>query len=409
MSQSPDFGRVDADGTVYVVTRSGERAVGQWPGADPTAALDFYRRRYAGLAVEVELLEKRLESGALTPEEASARVATVRSTVGEAQAVGDLDALLARLDALQPQIDQRRQARRVEKAAKVEEARAAKLQIVEEAERLAGGSDWRGGANRLRELLDGWKALPRLDKPSDEALWHRFSTARTAYTRRRKQHFAELNERRDTARLAKEKLVVEAEELSTSTEWTSTARAYRDLMTRWKAAGGAHKDVDDALWKRFRAAQDTFFAAREAANHKTDEEYAGNAEAKRGLLVEAERLLPVRDAKTALESFRAIADRWDAAGKVPRQDMADLEGRFKQVEQTLRGTDEDRWRRSSPEARARAADTVAQLEATIASLEVDLAKAEAMGNQKAADEARSGIEARRAWLVEARKALTDFS
>ena len=68
------------------------------------------------------------------------------------------------------------------------------VEIADEAERIAWGNDWRGGANRLRDLLAKWKALPRIDKASDDELWHRYSSARTTYTRRRKQHFAELNE-----------------------------------------------------------------------------------------------------------------------------------------------------------------------------------------------------------------------
>jgi hypothetical protein len=408
MTETP-FGRVAEDGTVYVVTAAGERVVGQWPDGDPEAALDFYRKRYDGLAVEVDLLEQRIRSGALSPEEGDSRVATVRESVLEAQAVGDLDALVVRLDALKPLIEERREARKAERAARAEEARTSKEQIAAEAERLATGSDWRNGANRLRELLDQWKSLPRIDKASDDALWHRFSSARTTYTRRRKLHFAELNEKREQARVVKEKLVAEAEDLATSTEWGETSRAFRDLMAKWKAAGGAPKEVDDALWKRFRGAQDTFFGAREAANSKINAEYAQNAEVKRTLLEKAEALVPSDDSKAALDAFREIAAEWDAAGKVPREDMKDLEGRFKRIEQTIRGAEDARWRRTNPEAQARAAATVAQLEQLLESLQSDLAKAEAAGDDKAAADARAAIEARQSWLDEARKALTEFS
>lgn len=409
MTESPQFGRVADDGTVYVTTSEGERVVGQWPDGDPQAALDFYRKRFDGLAVEVDLLEQRIRSGALSPEDASSTVRKVRASVVEAQAVGDLDSLVARLDALTPVIDERREQRKAERAAKALESKAAKEKIAAEAEVLAAGNDWRNGANRLRDLLDQWKALPRIDKPTDDALWHRFSSARTTYTRRRKQHFGEVNEKREAARIAKEKLVAEAEELATSTDWGDTARAYRDLMTRWKAAGGAQKDVDDALWKRFRAAQDTFFGARDAENNKLDAEYAANADVKRALLTEAEALLPVTDSKSALDAFREIADRWDAAGKVPRADIKDLEGRFKRVEQAIRGAEDDRWRKSNPEAHARAAATVAQLEASIAKIEADRDKAEAAGNAKKADQARADIEARQSWLEEAKKAMNEFA
>ena len=198
-------------------------------------------------------------------------------------------------------------------------------------------AQWLHGLPRLtRELLDEWKALPRIDRATDDALWRRFSTARTAYTRRRKAHFSEQHEKRDAARAVKERLATEAEELAGSTDWGPTAGRYRDLMRDWKAAGPAPKSVDDALWKRFRGAQDQFFGARDAANAEQDREFAENAETKKAILVEAEALLPVTDLDAAKRAFRDLADRWDAAGKVPRDQIKTLEGRMRKVEPLTR-------------------------------------------------------------------------
>jgi hypothetical protein len=180
-------------------------------------------------------------------------------------------------------------------------------------------------------------------------------------------------------------------------------------MRRWKDAGPAPKGVEDQLWRRFRAAQDTFFGARDAATAAVDAEFAENATKKEALLVEAEALLPVTDLAAAKAAFRDIADRWDAAGKVPRERIKELEGRMRKVEQAIRGVEDDAWRRSNPEARARAADTVAQLEASIADLESKREKAAAAGNERKAAEHEAAIEARRSWLAEARKALDEFS
>ena len=408
-SATDAWGRVSDDGTVFVRTADGERPVGQMPDATPEEALAFFTKRYDDLAFEVDLLEQRVKAGTVGPDEAAAAVKQVHATLAEAQAVGDLAGLDKRLDALTGTIDQQREKRKAERAAKLEAARSSKERIATEAEKLAEGTDWRNGANRLRDLLDEWKALPRLEKSVDDSLWRRFSTARTTYTRRRKAHFGELNEKREGARVVKERLVKEAEELADSTEWGPTAGKYRDLMRQWKAAGPAPRGVDDQLWKRFRAAQDTFFGARDAAAAETDREFAANAEKKEALLVEAEKLLPVTDLRAAKEAFRDIAERWDAAGKVPRERMKDLEGRIRKVEQAIRGVEDDQWRRSNPEARARAADTVGQLESSIADLEAKHQKALAAGNAKKAAEHASALEARRSWLAEAQKALDDFS
>jgi hypothetical protein len=403
------WGRVSEDGSVFVRTSEGERKVGQWPDGDPAEALAFFKKRYDDLAFEVDLLEQRVKAGALGPDEAAASVKQVRAAIAEAQAVGDLEGLSARLVALTATIGERREQRKVERAKKVEEAKGRKEKIAAEAERISESADWRNGANRMRELLDEWKALPRLDKSTDDTLWRRFSTARTTYTRRRKSHFSELNEKRDSARVVKEKLVVEAEALAVSTDWGPTSGKYRELMRQWKAAGPAPKGVDDQLWKRFRGAQDTFFGARDAANAELDREFAANAEKKEAILVEAEALLPVTDLRAAREAFRDIADRWDAAGKVPRERMKELEARIRKVEQAIRGVEDDQWRRSNPEARARAADTVAQLESSLAELQAKHDKAVAAGNTRKAEEHAAAIDARRSWLNEAQKALDEFS
>ncbi len=402
------WGRVAADGTVFVRTTDGERAVGQYPEGSPDEALAFFTRRYDALAFEVDLLEQRVHGAALSPDEARQSVKKVRDQVTDANAVGDLAALTARLDALGPVFAQQREVRRGERAKKLEESRERKEQIVVEAEKLGEGHDWRHGANRLRDLLEEWKALPRLDRATDDALWHRFSSARTSYTRARKTHFAELDEKRGAAKQVKLRLIKEAEVLATSTEWGPTAGKYRELMRQWKEAGPAAKAEDDELWKRFRGAQDQFFGAREAANAQQDEEFAANAEAKEALLLEAEKLVPVTDLDAAKRAFRDIADRWDAAGKVPRDRMKDLEARMRKVEQAIRAIEDDQWSRSDPEKSARADDMIGKLEAGIAETQVKLDKATAAGDAKRTKDLESELANKQAFLDMAKKAAADF-
>jgi len=411
---SPDadpasFGRVDADGTVYVRTAAGERSVGQVPDTDPAEALQFFVRRYTALELEVSLLEKRIASGTLSPDDAAAAIKTVRSTVTDAHAVGDLDGLLARLDALQPVLDEARAARRAERARQQEETKAAKERCVAEAERLAAGTDWRGGVNRFRSLLEEWKQLPRLDRTTDGELWHRFSSARTTYTRRRKAHFAQQAEQREHARVVKERLVKAAEALADSTDWGETTRELRGLMAEWKAAGPAPRDVDETLWKQFRAAQDHFFAAKQAAFAAQDAEFRENQTKKEALLVEAERLVPVTDLNSAKRRFREILDQWADIGKVPRDAMRSIDNRLRAVESAIRQAEDERWRRTNPETRARAEDTAAKLEAQISELEAKAARAEARGDTRAAREAASSADTYRQWLEQARRAASDFS
>lgn len=410
------WGRVDADGTVYVRTGDGERAVGSYPGASEADALAYFVRKYEDLAAQVSLLEQRLKAGHLSPADAEATIAKLGPQIPEANAVGDLAGLTARLDALGPQIaGLRAEADRARQEAK-EKALAARTELVEEAERISGEDaeriPWKTAGERLRELFETWKTQQResrLDRHTEDELWKRFSHARTTFDRKRRQYFGALDEQRSAAKAVKEKIVAEAEALSTSTDWNATAQAYRGLMDRWKASGRAARKDDDALWARFRAAQDAFFAARNAESSKVDEEFRGNLAVKEALLVEAEALLPITDLTAAKAALRGIQDRWDAAGKVPRADLSRVEARMRKVEQAVRDAEQERWARSNPEARARAEGVVSQLEQAVAGLEKDLEKARTAGNQRKVSELEQSLQARKEWLEQAQRSLAEFS
>ncbi|GIG39791.1 DUF349 domain-containing protein [Cellulomonas phragmiteti] len=409
------FGRVDEDGTVHVVEATGERVVGQFPGASAPEALALYVRRFLDLQAKVALFDARLSATDLSVKEIDQTLNRLTEELAEPAAVGDLDALRARLDGLRTRAAERRAQADAERAAAREAAVAARTQIVEQAEKIATTDpariQWRPAGEQLRTLLDQWKDAqrsgPRIDRPTEESLWKRFSHARTTFDRERRHFFAELEARNSEAKTVKEQLVAEAERLASSTDWGATSAAFRDLMTRWKAAGRANRQVDDALWARFRTAQDAFFAARDTANQAIDEEFRANLQVKEALLVEAEALLPIRDLAAAKAALRSLQDRWDAAGKVPRADVQRVEGRMRAVESAVRDADSAQWRRSNPETRARAEGAAAQLEQAIAGLEADLEAAKAAGDQRRVKEAQAALDARRSWLEQVQRAAQD--
>jgi DNA repair exonuclease SbcCD ATPase subunit len=129
---------------------------------------------------------------------------------------------------------------------------------------------------------------------------------------------------------------------------------------------------------------------------------------KEALLVEAEALVPVGDLDEAKRKFRDIAERWDAAGKVPRDRMKDLEARIRKVEQEIRGVEDAQWKRTDPEKSARAGDMVSKLESAIAGIEAELDKARAAGNEKKVRELESNLSSRRSFLEMAKRAAEDF-
>ncbi|WP_394435519.1 DUF349 domain-containing protein [Streptomyces sp. SGAir0957] len=408
MSSDP-WGRVDETGTVYVRSADGsERVVGSWQAGSPDEALAYFKRKYDGLVVEIGLLERRVQTTDLSAKDATTAIEHLREQVTDAHAIGDLEALGKRLDKLVASVESRREERKVQKAKQSDEARHAKEELVAEAEQLAQSEQWRAAGERLRALVDIWKGLPRLDRKSDDELWHRFSHARSAFSKRRKAHFASLDAQREDARKAKEQLVAEAEALSNSQDWGATAARYRELMTDWKAAGRAQREHEDDLWNRFRGAQDVFFAARSAVFAERDAEQGENLTLKEELAAEAEKLLPVGDLKAARAAFRSINERWEAIGHVPRDARPKVEGRMHAVERALQESEEAEWRRTNPEARARAAGLTGQLQAAVDKLTGQIEQARAQGNTAKADKLQRELDGRQALLDQALKGLQEF-
>ncbi|MFJ4540182.1 DUF349 domain-containing protein [Streptomyces tibetensis] len=407
MSSDP-WGRVDETGTVYVRTADGEQVVGSWQAGSPEEALAYFERKYEGLVVEIGLLEKRVKTTDLSAKDAQAAIDHIREQVDAHHVVGDLNALRVRLDKLVELVEARREERKAQRAKQSDEARHAKEALVAEAEELSQSDQWRAAGERLRALVDTWKGLPRLDRKSDDELWHRFSHARSAFSKRRKQHFAQLDAQREEARKTKERLVSEAEALSNSTDWGVTAARYRELMSEWKAAGRAQREHEDDLWNRFRGAQDVFFAARSSVFAERDAEQSENLKLKEELAEEAEKLLPITDLKAARAAFRNVNERWEAIGHVPRDARPKVEGRMHAVERAIQEAEEAEWRRTNPEARARAAGLTGQLQAAVDKLRGQIEQARAQGNNAKADKLQRELDGRQALLDQAQKGLQEF-
>lgn len=406
IEKAESFGRVDDNGTVYVREGDGEREVGQFPDASKAEALALYARRYLDLKAKLAMFANRLKSNAVKPREINETLATLADEVAKPDVVGDIDALHAEFDALKKQAEERKIAIATAHKAAVEKATKERLAIVEEAEKLTASlgenTNWRNTADRFRELFDQWqehqRTSVRLDKPEADALWKRFSTARTTFNQSRRKWAQARDAERAAARKAKEQIIAEANEIKDSTDWGATSRKFNDLMNRWKQAGRAGRNDDDALWNQFREAADTFFNARQADRDQMDSQEKDNLAKKEALLAKAEALLPVKteaDAKKARAELAKIQEEWDAIGYVPRDDMRRIEGRLDAVDKQIKAVEDSAWKQKDPEADARKSSFSEQLNAQLAELDEKIA-AETDPKKKAKLEAEKATKEQ--WL-----------
>ena len=409
------FGRVDQDGTVYVLTPSGEKAVGSYPGKIPEEALAYFVRKFEVVASEVALLAARIKSGAMVPSDAAEAVIKLRQSVANLNGVGDLATLAMSVEQIPDLIENHRAAyqerKEIESAvreAKRASALLAKEKLVTEAESLALSESWKVTSERLNVLLDEWKAAPRLDKATDSELWKRFSSSRNKFDKRRRTHFAALESVQREVATAKEEIVKQAQGLANSKEWLPTANKFKTLMDAWKATGRGKPSVDAKLWAQFKEAQDQFFAAKNTDLDKRQVTMAANLAKREELIVKFEELLPITDLNTAKKNFRTLMEQWQRIGMTERSKRAALDTRLSRVEDEIHTLTEEQNRRTDPTAIARANDVVQGLIDAIAGYEAQAAKSEAAGNSAIAKVAREAAEARKAWLTEAQKGLADF-
>ena len=410
------FGRVGEDGTVYVITPTGDRAVGSYPGKSPEEALAYFVKKFEMAASEVALLAARIRSGAMVPSDAHEAVNKLRTQISDLNGVGDLANLSASLEKIPSLITEhegayqaRKAAQSAEKEARKNEAAAVKEKIVAEAEALIDSVAWKVTTARLKVLLEEWKKAPRLDKKVDAALWKRFSSSRNKFDKRRRTHFASLDSEHKKVASTKEVIVKEAEALANSKDWLGTANKYKSLMDQWKASGRGKKSTDTALWTRFKSAQDTFFTAKNADMAKRKGSMVENLAKREAMIVEFESLLPITDFKSAKKKFYDLMGKWQKIGMTDRKKRSAFDARIKKVEDEISDLERNHQRKSDPSAKAQANKVVQGLAEAIENYEKQAAKAEAAGQTAKAMVAREAAAARRAWLEQAEKGLTEFT
>jgi hypothetical protein len=418
LDEARKFARVAEDGHVFLLADGAEVPVGQFPDKSADEALAFYARKYDELVAQVALLEQRIATGAdKSAADMTKTLDSLDEQVKERKFVGDVAALESRVEDLRVALENLRATQRVVAEKQRAESLEVRERIVSEAETIAATDpsrmQWKHSSARMAELFEAWKTEQRsghrVGRSTEDALWKRFRAARATFDKHRKVFFSKLDTDNAEAKRQKEALIKRAEELQNSTDWGNTAREYRRLMDEWKASKRASRRDDDALWARFRAAQDVFFNARKADNDRIDAEFGENLKVKEALLEEARALLPVKDLAAAQKALNSIRDRWEDAGKVPRGDLNRVESGLRQVEDAVKAAEDDAWRRSNPETKARSNSMLSQLEDAIAGLEDDLAKAKANGNESKIAKAQEALDARKAWLETVKRSASDLN
>jgi len=396
------FGRVDAENNVFV-TDGTERKVGQYPGVTPEEALAYFVRKFEDLAAQVRILEQRV-ANKVDSHGLKKIAAKLVEDLKEPAAVGNLSDLRRRVANLDEKIAKLVSEKSESNKEASAEALKARLTIAERAEAIANQdsakTQWKTSGAEMTGLFEQWQALQKngakVSKSEADAIWKRFSSARTKFETAKRGYFAGLDATNKQTKAKKNAIVEAAEALAA--KGSDDIGAYRKLLDEWKNSGRTPGKSDDELWARFKAAGDTIFSKKSETAVVENASMEKNLAAKTELLKEAESIDPEKDLAAAKKALQAIQQRWEKAGKVPKDKLRETEDKLRAIEAKVRKVEEDHWRKSDPAAIERSNSVTAQLEDSIRKLAEALEKAVASKDEKKIKDATEALDARKAWL-----------
>ncbi|AIC47525.1 DUF349 domain-containing protein [Rhodoluna lacicola] len=396
------FGRVDAENNVFVIDGS-ERKVGQYPGVTPDEALAYFVRKFEDLAAQVRILEQRV-ANKVDSHGMKKIAAKLVEDLREPAAVGDLADLRRRVNNLDEKITALVAEKHEATKEATAEALASRLKIAERAEQIANQdaskTQWKSSGAEMTKLFEQWQELqksgPKVSKSEADAIWKRFSSARTRFETAKRGYFAGLDATNKIVKAKKNSIVEAAEALAA--KGSDDIAAYRKLLDEWKASGRTPGKSDDALWARFKSAGDTIFAKKSETAVVENAEQEKNLAIKLEIIKDAASIDPEKDLAGAKKALQVIQQRWEKAGKVPKDKLRETEDKLRAIEAKVRKVEEEQWRKTDPAAIERSNSVTTQLEDSIKKLEAALEKATASKDAKKIKDATEALEARKAWL-----------
>ena len=236
------------------------------------------------------------------------------------------ESIWARFQAATSVINKKYQAHFEEQKEKQKENLDAKTALCEELEAIVAreittGAQWSAASKEVMALQEKWRGIGFATRKDNQKIYDRFRAGCDTFFARKKEFYGQFKDEMEVNLAKKEELIQKAEALKDSTEWKKTTEAFIELQKQWKEIGAVSRKKSDALWKRFRAACDTFFEARDKNSDAAGgTNYYANLKAKRALIEEIKDFTPSEDEAANQEAAAKFAADWQAAGFVPMKE-----------------------------------------------------------------------------------------
>lgn len=309
-----EVGYIDRDGNIRLI--DGDRIVGHIAN-DQDYAISVLRDRYLQYVEQTRLWceeTRQAENRLWRIADCDRRM----REIGEQYVLGSFDEIRAMLTELKADLLQEQQERIAIRTAMIAEAKA-----------LAERTDWKEASAAFDELDTAFKAVGSTgDRDGEQKQWDAFKELERAFRSRRKAHFDEMERQFAERATAKQLICEQAESLQDSDEFRSVTLRMRDLMEEWKAVGFAGREHDDALWRRFQAARDTFGERRKVW-------FEENAVRKQEMAEKAEELMHLDDAAAAQNQMKPLMQQWRETGSAGKAVDEELWTRFRGAQESI--------------------------------------------------------------------------
>ena len=184
-------------------------------------------------------------------------------------------------------------------------------------------ADWDGITQKIKDLQAEWKTIGFAPQKMNTAIFERFRQGCDAFFEKKNAFFKDIKEGLNANLAKKKELVEKAESLMESTEWRSTGDVLINLQKQWKEIGAVPRKYSEDLWKRFTAACDHFFEARQAATADVRNEEKANKEQKLGIIDQLKQLAET-EGENVIAKVKELQQQWSEVGHVPFRDKETL-------------------------------------------------------------------------------------
>ncbi|MBP5625624.1 MAG: DUF349 domain-containing protein [Bacteroidales bacterium] len=200
------------------------------------------------------------------------------------------------------------------------------------AREIKSTAEWNAASKEIEDIQAAWRRIGYATKKDNQKIYDRFRAACDAFYSRKREFYSGIKDSMNDNLEKKLALIEQAEALKTSTEWKKATDQFIALQKQWKEIGAVPRKKSEALWKRFRAACDEFFTARDA-NAGGENDYYGNLRAKRKVVEDIQAYVSAGDAAADETAMREFQERWNAIGHVPFKEKDNVNKSFRDAMQ----------------------------------------------------------------------------